>query len=184
MNIYAYASAAVLSAALVFPSSGYARDDHARSPMVLNLVGTGEMYEGTVPDIDGDGVDDPAICFDLGLVDLRTNKDYGSATDCLSNVQGGANGGLAVVGTTYFNTRKGQIVVRGNTTVQPVNHDTINFTHVTGANGTGNGVVSGTRHFRGASGTVRLSGMVDMSAFTGEVGSPVTFDCIFVVDLD
>lgn len=184
MNIYAYASAAVLSAALAFPSSGYAHDDHAHSPMVLNLVGTGEMYEGTVPDIDGDGVDDPAICFDLNLVDLRTNTDFGSATDCLSNIGPGANGGLAVVGTTYFNTKKGQLVVRGNTSVQPVNHETINFTHITGANGTGNGVLSGTRRFHDASGRVRLSGMVDMSAFTGEVGSPVTFDCIFVVDLN
>ena len=31
--------------------------------LVLNLIGTGNMYEGLVPDIDGDNIDDPAICF-------------------------------------------------------------------------------------------------------------------------
>jgi hypothetical protein len=37
--------------------------------LVLNMVGKSLMYKNTVPDIDGDSVKDPAICFDMDLVD-------------------------------------------------------------------------------------------------------------------
>jgi len=53
--------------------------------LVLNLVGTGYMYEDTVPDIDGDAIDDPAICFDVELINQKNKQSVGTATDCLSN---------------------------------------------------------------------------------------------------
>lgn len=155
--------------------------------LVLNLVGTGAMYEDIVPDIDGDGSDDPAICFDVDLVNMKNRQTVGTATDCLSNVTPTGTG-IALVGTTYFNLPQGELIVRGNTTVQPVLHPTVTpagqtMTHITGAASPDNAVLSGTRRFAGAEGTVRLSGMVDMSGFGGEVGDPISFDCLFVVDL-
>ena len=95
MNIFV---ASVLFTTLLGPC--LARHGRTR---VLNLIGTGAMYEGMVPDIDGDGVDDPAMCFDVDLMDPRRGRKIGTATDCLSNVVDDEPDGLQLVGTTYFN---------------------------------------------------------------------------------
>lgn len=157
--------------------------------LVLNLVGSGEMYPDTVPDIDGDEVDDDAICFDVDLVNATNGQVIGTATDCLSEVSDGDNGGVALVGTTYFYMHQGMLITRGNTTVQPINHDITTpmgqmITHITGAAGSGNAILDGTGRFAGRTGTVRLSGMVDMSGFAGNEGDPIAFDCLFVITLD
>ena len=47
-----------------------------------------------------------------------------------------------------------------------------------------NGIISGTGRFAGATGTTRLSGMVDMSAFGGSQGEPIVFGCVFVINMD
>ncbi len=177
----------IVVAMLGLSVTAQAKDRGAGKHFVFNLIGTGAMYEDIVPDIDGDGVDDPAICFDVDLVDMNNRQTVGTATDCLSNVTP-VGTGLALVGTTYFNLPQGELVVRGNTTVQPVLHPTVTaagqvMTHITGAASPDNAILSGTRRFAGAEGTVRLSGMVDMSGFGGEVGDPISFDCLFVVDL-
>jgi hypothetical protein len=169
------------------PLNAYAKDQGAGNHYVLNLVGTGAMYQDIVPDIDGDGLDDPAICFDVDLVNMNNRQTVGTATDCLSNLTPTGTG-VALVGTTYFNLPQGQLVVRGKTTVQPVLQPTVTpaghtMTHITGAASADNSVIAGTRRFAGAEGTVRLSGMVDMSGFGGNVGDPIFFDCLFVVDL-
>ena len=52
----------------------------------LRLKGLGHGYEGTVPDIDGDGVDDPATCFDVDLFDSSGMK-IGTAVDRLYGKQ-------------------------------------------------------------------------------------------------
>ena len=159
----------------------------AENTMFLNLVGTGNMYESTVADIDGDGEADDAICFDVDLINAKNQQLIGTATDCLSNITG-VDTGLALVGTTFFRMPQGGLVVRGNTTVQPVFHETVtpagqNMTHTTGAAGTGNAVIEGTGRFAGITGTARLSGMVDLSGFAGNIGDPISFDCLFVIDL-
>ena len=59
------------------------------------------MYVDMVPDIDGDGNDDAAFCFDVDLIDLKNNKVIGTATDCLSNITP-VGDGVSAVGTTYF----------------------------------------------------------------------------------
>jgi hypothetical protein len=151
------------------------------------------MYERYVPDIDGDRNDDLAMCFDVDLWDLKKNKIIGTATDCLSNVTGFGDG-LALVATTYFDMgKKGTLITRGKTTVQPVemvNHPIVtptgqSITHITGASSDGNAIIGGTKKFKKATDTARLSGMVDLSGFTpGMVDSPITFDCIFIIDLD
>jgi hypothetical protein len=156
--------------------------------LVLNLVGTGNMYESFVPDIDGDKMDDPAICFDVELVNLKNQQVIGTATDCLSSITA-VGTGLALVGTSYFNMPNGTLITRGSTTVQPVLHPTVtpngqNITHITGASIDGNSMIDGTGRFKNTTGTVRLSGMVDMTNFAGSVGDPLGFDCLFIIALD
>jgi len=156
--------------------------------MVLNLKGTGTMYLGMVPDIDGDGNENEAFCFDVDLIDLRNQKVIGTATDCLANITP-AGDGVAVVGTTYFHLPQGTLISRGLTTAQPVAHPTTTpsgqtITHITGASSTENAILGGTHGFSQSTGTVRLSGMVDMSGFMGSPGDPVSFDCIFVINLN
>jgi hypothetical protein len=164
-----------------------ARDNGGGEHYVFNLIGTGYMYEG-FEDLDGDGIaDDPAICFDVNLIDAKNQQVIGTGTDCLSNVTPTGTG-LALIGTTYFRTPYGDLVVRGNTSVQPVFQSTVSsngqvMTHITGAAGTENAVIDGTSRFEGATGTARLSGMVDLSGFGGNVGDPIAFNCLFVVDL-
>lgn len=157
---------------------------------VFNLIGSGDMYESFVPDIDGDFVDDEAICFDVDLVNMKNQQVIGTATDCLSNITPmGLGGGLALVGTTYFNMPNGTLITRGNTTVQEVLQSIVTpsgqpITHITGASSDGNSIIGGTGRFANSTGTVRLSGMVDMTNFFGNVGDPIVFDCLFSVDLD
>ena len=165
-----------------------AKDNGAGKHYVLNLVGTGYMYESYLA-LDEDGIaDDLAFCFDVDLINAKNQQLIGTATDCLSNITG-IDTGLSLVGTTTFNMPKGKLVIRGNTTVQPVFPLTVTpagqmMTHITGAAGTGNAVIDGTGHFAGATGTARLSGMVNLSDFGGQIGDPISFDCLFVVDMD
>jgi hypothetical protein len=148
--------------------------------VVLRLLGTGSAYEGTVPDIDGDGNDDPATCFDVDLLDA-SGKKIGTATDCLSNITP-VDGGLALVGTTIFRLPNGTFISRGNTTVQPVTtSEPTPVTHTTGAipmDGS-NGVISGTKAFEKFRALVRLSGAVNMSRLDSD--GEITFDCLFAV---
>ena len=168
--------------------NAYAGDHGAGNHYVLNLIGTGAMYENLVPDIDGDGADDQAICFDVELVNQMNRQLVGTATDCLSDLTPTGTG-VALVGTSYFHLPQGTLITRGLTSVQPVLQPTVttwgqNITHITGASGTDNAIIGGTKRFAAATGTVRLSGMVDLSGFGGNVGDPMTFDCLFVIDLD
>ena len=146
---------------------------------VLRLVGVGHGYAGMVPDIDGDGEDDPATCFDVDLMDSKGRK-IGTATDCLSNITE-VGGGLSIVGTTIFHLSNGTFVTRGNTTVQPITTDgPTPATHVTGAipvDGT-NGVLYGTRACADFEAQVRLSGAVNMSQIDNGI---IVFDCLFAV---
>lgn len=181
---------AMIAFALSFPFSAHAEDlrDDAGKHLVLNLVGTGAMYQNLVPDVNGDGADDLAMCFNLDLVDRRTNQIIGKGTDCLAMVTPTGTG-VAAVGTTYFHLPGGTLITRGKTTAQPVLHPTVTprgltVTHITGASSNHNSVIGGTGRFAGASGIVRLSGMVSMANFTGNIGDPISFDCIFVVDLN
>ena len=175
---------------LGLPFTALANDVGGGKRLILNLVGAGPMYETMVPDIDGDYEDDPAICFDVdvGVVNGKNRQVIGTATDCLSNITP-AGTGLALVGTTFFHLPKGTLITRGRTTVQPVLQPTETtagnmITHATAAAATGNSIIDGTGRFAGVTGTVRLGGLVDLSNFAGEVGDPIFFDCLFIVDLD
>ena len=178
----------VMSICLGMSFNVIAKSQGGGQHFVFNLVGSGPMYESTVPDIDGDYVDDDAICFDTDLVNMKNQQVIGTATDCLSNIET-AGLGLRLVGTSYFYMRNGTLITRGYTSVQPVYHPTVTpsgqvITHITGASGTDNAIIGGTGRFENKTGTVRLSGMVDMTNFTGDAGTPIAFDCLFIIDLD
>ena len=143
-------------------------------------MGTGEAYEALVPDIDGDGNEDAALCFDVDLLDASGRK-IGTATDCLSNITA-VDGGLALVGTTIFRLPNGTFTTRGSTTVQPITTDgPTPVTHTTGAvpvDGD-NGVISGTGVYEQFRAQVRLAGAVNRSLL--DSNGLITFDCLFAI---
>ena len=135
-----------------------------------------------------------ADCFAVDVFDPSTGKKIGTACDCLSSISLVAEDqplnqplgyNLALTGTTIFQLASGTLVTQGLTTVRPVLQPTIRdgitFTHITGANGDG-GVMYGTNRFAASTGEVRLSGQVDLAKLLSD--NEITFDCIFVVDLD
>lgn len=162
--------------------------------LVFQLKGTA-VAAPTMIDTDGDGMGDTmADCYTVDLFDPATGVKVGQAVDCLSDVNVvmdddpanmplGFN--LALTGTTFFVLPQGTLVTQGLTTVRPVlqptTRDGITFTHITGANGDG-GVQYGTRRFHRASGKVRLSGLVNLARLISD--GEITFDCLFVIDLD
>jgi hypothetical protein len=159
--------------------------------LVLNLVGTDVAYAGFVAGINENDPALAALCFDVDLFNAKNQQLIGTATDCLSEITA-VGAGVALIGTTTFNLPSGSLTVRGNTSVLPVTQPTVtpngtpngqNITHITGASGMGDAVISGSMKFANATGTARLSGMVDLSSFDG-VGTPISFDCLFVIDLD
>ncbi len=150
-----------------------------RRGMALRLRGVGHAYDGMVPDIDGDGEDDPAMCFDVDLFD-ETGRQIGTATDCLSFITP-VGDGLSIWGTTIFHLPNGTFISRGHTTVQPLTTDGDSpATHITGSipHDGDNNVLSGTRRYRHFDAEVRLSGAVNMSEVDAGI---IVFDCIFLV---
>ena len=147
---------------------------------VLRLVGTAVAYDGFVPDIDGDGIADSALCFDVDLYDASGNK-IGTATDCLSKIMS-VGDGLALVGTTIFNLPNGTFMTRGYTTVQPITTTMPTpATHTTGAipmNGN-NGVLQGSGAYKNFQAQARLSGAVNLSKLGSD--GQITFDCLFAI---
>lgn len=166
----------------------FAVNNGGGNTLVLNLVGSGEVYLKDVADITGDGVDDEALCFDVLLFNAENGHLAGTATDCLWNPTPEGDG-IKLVGTTYFYLPQGMLVTRGLTTVQPVTHPTETtfvspVTHITGAAGTENAIIDGNGRYAKSTGTVRLSGMVNMSNFNEEGGNILEFDCLFLIKLD
>ena len=64
--------------------------------LVLRLDGTGFSYSVTVPDIDGDGEDDDAICFDVDLIDLKKDRVAKGDVTGVIGLTGAANGTVSV----------------------------------------------------------------------------------------
>jgi hypothetical protein len=141
--------------------------------IVVILRGVGQLMPD--PPIEG------ALCYQAELVDAHTDIVVGSGIDCLEDITM-VGGGISLDRTTFFHFPQGELVANGITTVAPVTGGSPGFTHVVGdipAPGT-NSIIDGTRRFSGATGSVRLSGAVDLSGFPAATG----FNCIFVIDLD
>lgn len=151
-------------------------------PLMLKLAGVNNMYKSSIP-----GAEE-AMCFDIDLIDMRTDEIVGSAKDCMSDVQPKADG-LGLTGTTFIHLPEGSLTVQGRISVQPVLEETIlesgqMITHITGSSHTENGIIEGTGIYENRTGNVRLSGMVDMSKFEANEGDLMLFDCLFIIHLD
>ncbi len=100
---------------------------------------------------------------------------------------------MTLTDTTIFKfkrKRKGTLVSYGRVSIRPL-QDTESSpasTHITGSvpnPGTKNIMTTvGTKRFKGRTGSVRLSGAVNMSEFNLNPGEPITFDCLFVIKID
>ena len=154
--------------------------------IVVLLAGTGYAdFSGT--QFTQLGLVAPAgvACFDMDLVDAKTGNVIGSGSDCLAEVGFSDTGGVMLTATSFFHFPGGTLVSRGLVTVQPVLHGATGYTHVTGAapSPSDNSVIYGDGKFKKAAGSVRLSGLVDMTNFAFGEGDPIVFDCVFVIDI-
>jgi hypothetical protein len=165
-------------------ASNWAMAAGVGNTIAVRLVGTGEAYvdEKMFEDFGLEPMG--ALCFDIDLVDIKTGKTIGTASDCLSDIiESTDDRGLMLTGTTFFHFPGGTLVSQGLTTVQPVLHGSDDFTHITGAvpSATDEGVVYGDGKFKNASGPVRLSGAVNLSLLGSD--GLITFDCMFIIDI-
>ncbi len=180
---------AVIVVGLVAPVIAQAKDGNN---IVVTLRGVGGlMLPGDNPPLPG-----PALCFETDLFDTKTDRLIGSGIDCLDEIvsydSDGTSPGvdafptLELTRTTFFYLPQGTMAATGRTTVAPIFEGSPSVTHIvgdiTGPGGDNILTEHGTRRFKNKSGSVRLSGAVDMTALAtlGEIG----FNCVFVIDLD
>ena len=141
---------------------------------------------GELRDIDGTMM----MCFDGVYVDLATGIVVGTGSDCLdlSSIEDGEGGSFVISNTTFFDLHGGTIKTAQRTSIMPVvqgdtgDEETL-ATHFS-ADFSRGVILSGTGRFHNATGTARLHGAVDLSEFDGNEGSPIGFNCVFILDLD
>ena len=124
-------------------------------------------------------------CFDVPLHDLVTGEILGMGTDCLSVAEDQEScNGLEVTATTVFQLKEGSLTLQGLTSVQPTTFGSSEVTHITGSipQDGENSIIAGDGIYENASGSVRLSGAVNMANM--ESKGEATFDCLWVVYLD
>ena len=173
-----YRRSVITLAALVLAApSGRALAERPNRVVVLQGTAEGELrvVEGVEMD-----------CFDTPMVNPRNGHVIGTATDCLdlaSVVPIGDDGGFGIDNTTFFHFHNGTVAAASRTTIQPVEDPSEGPTHITGEVSAEDNVLPhlGTGPFAGRTGRTRLSGIVDMSALGSNV---ISFDCVFVIDLD
>jgi hypothetical protein len=184
-----------LLSALVSLSLGLMAAHALNLQYVVQLAGTA-VGETRQIDTDGDGVPDKeANCFDLPLTDPNTGLTVGTGSDCLSDVEvlneaddacnpADSLEGCAVrlVDTTIFQFASGTIVSQGPVSIPVVldaGSSAAGVTHITGSFPAENNILYGTGVFEGVTGTVRVSGGVNMSNTVSD--NEITFDCFFAL---
>jgi hypothetical protein len=186
------AGGAAVATALVLPSFGaeaLANGGSADPRLVLQLLGSDVAEERDIPPINDSGgalLTDKGLCFDVDLLNLRTGKMIGTATDCLALLEEQGDG-VVLVGTTIFNMPGGSFTSRGVTTVEPIaDHSQVPSssaaTHTTGSipeEPPVNNVIAGSGRFADFEASVRLSGAVNMSQLDSD--GIIAFDCVFVI---
>lgn len=179
----------VLVLALAFaalePTRSEARPGGRNTAFVVQLLGTAQsrpLSDDEIAILDADQtMIDEALCYDLDLVDPETGNVIGRATDCLLSIAG-VGDGLFIEAATFFHLPEGTLVAGGQTTVKPKTGGSPTVTHITGSipSPGENSILYGSGRFHDAEGSVRLSGAVNLANATAEI----TFDCLFVVNLD
>ncbi len=168
----------IIAAILVVACGAPAEEE---TSMIVALRGQATGETRTLSDLP-DSLE--ATCFaGLQLVEVKTGKVIGTAEDCLSDITP-VGDGMALTGTTFFKFQEGgTLISRGKTSVQPTTIGSDGFTHITGAipSPGSNQVIGGTESYQNASGTVRLSGAVNLSLL--ESDGKITFDCLMEITL-
>ncbi len=170
-----------ITAAVAEPVDPLSWYNDRKQDMVLQLVGVGNMYTAQMPNVQGD-----SMCFDVNVIDMRSNLNIGTATDCIGEVAEDENGVITTKGTTTFRLPGGEFVTQGMITISPAKVPTVtafgmNVTHITGSAAEGNSVISGTGNYAGMQANARLSGMLWLGDFAGNPGDPVEFSCFFII---
>ena len=164
---------------------------HAKT-IVVQLKGKAEGFIRNVPSPDRGQIE--ALCFKVPMFDVPTGLQLGTALDCLSDVKPNEDDPprVALIDTTIFRfPRNGRLVSYGHVAIEPINNPNEAApasTHITGSvplPETKNIITrAGTKRFHGRTGSVRLSGAVNMSEFNLNPGEPIVFNCLFVIQLD
>lgn len=128
-------------------------------------------------------------CFVTDMVNPKTGWTIGTGYDCLLGEPNpiGVEGGFTIT-TAYVLDfkRQGTIVTVNNVTVQPAldaSPEETGITHIVGDFPAEQTIYSGSRRFKKAEGTVRVSGGNDLRELdlNDPVHSFITFDYLFVV---
>lgn len=158
-----------------------------RENMLLLLTGIRRSYECEVPVTDRGST--TASCHDHEVIDLKTNKIIGYATDATIDVDQ-VGDGLVGTGTTFFYLNEGTFVVRGRGSIQPVLygdpiHNGSPATHIAGIfpdNGDDNILTSeGSGKFEGATGTFSLLGALDLTDAASGISA---YYCVYIIDME
>lgn len=162
-------------------TSDAAKTSSVNGRLVIHMKGKdkSELRTSPVPDDPLYNKEKQLGCFDVNIYDLVTGENIGEGTDCLDPQGPDGCGGLQVIGTSVFRLEKVTLMTRGLTTVQPTTYQYNGTSHITGSipQPGENNILYGDGIFEGASGSVRLSGAVNMEK------DEISFDCIFVFDM-
>ncbi len=159
------------------------------SRLTVHMLGTDIVEERLVPDIDGDGVDDIARCFDMQLLDVETGRVIGHGADCVANLTP-VGGGLQIDATYYLNLKRGSLVIRGKNTAQPVLRETVTtttgepYSHSVAASGDWNSALGGSGLYADVVGRLRVSGLMNIDNVKGMSDDSAFLDLILMIELE
>ena len=164
---------------------GHERRAFVGKQLVLNAKGRATTYLCEIPATDLGTTQ--ALCFDVPMFDMKTGAYVGILTDALADVMPVDGGGLVVTATSTFKftewRKQPSFTTRVLGNVQPLIDGSETMTHITGfmPNPGENNILSGTKRFSHATGSVRESGMVNLAGFHGQPGDEVVIDFVWVV---
>jgi len=158
--------------------------------LVLNAKGEAAAYPCQIPPTDRGTTD--ALCFNIPLYNLKNGQIVGTLKDALTDFRINEAFPSGIIATVrshfqFHDDDEHQLLVTGVIgSVQPFLEASTSMTHLTGfiPNKGDNNVLDGTGRFQDRSGTVRESGAVNLSKFTGKGGDVIGFDLIWVINFD
>lgn len=159
----------------------------AKNSLLVQFLGPSELVPDFLDKLENMGIDSTDFtCFETTMVDTKTKLELGTGVDCLKDVST-LPLPTGVDAVSFFHFPGGTLVNRGNTSLVPFvpgfgDGGTPARTHVTGSIPTGgNSIINGTKGFKNATGTVRVSGAV---ALAGTANGLPFFDCLWEINLD
>jgi hypothetical protein len=184
-NLAAMAFTLAFANITIADDHGYGYDEKQRVNLLWLINGTKNSYTCEIPPTELGTIE--ATCHDHDIINLKTGRIIGTATDATADVMQ-IGEGLVGTGTTFFYLPQGTLVVRGTGTIQPTLHgnpqqDRHAVTHIAGIfpEPDANNVLSGTGVFEGTEGTFVLLGALDLTNAAQGQGS---YHCVYDIDLE